>query len=115
MINTNHHNFEQPDFLLAEIPVKNGSLQDDRIWVYCNKTFSLIEFILHDDFPELKLVGTQAVFTYIDFDEYREQWIGVYIQNNCALVGVDQKVNLQEAWDFLENYFRWEEQEVDLD
>ncbi len=115
MNKTHHYNFEQPDFLLAEIPVKDGSQHDDRIWVYCNKTFSLIEFILEDDFPDAEFVGTHAVFTYTDLDEYEEKWTGVYIQNNCALVGVDQKDNLQAAWNFLENYFNWEEQEDDLD
>ncbi len=112
--NISANDFEQPDFLLAEIPIKNNTINDDRIWVYCSKTFSLIEFILQDDFPERAYVGTQTTFVYKDTDGYKENWIGVYIQNNCAMVGIDQKENLNDAWSFLETYFKWEEIEEDM-
>ncbi|MBW3519116.1 hypothetical protein [Flavobacterium sp. NKUCC04_CG] len=112
--NMSSYDFEQPDFLLAEIPIKNNTVNDDRIWVYCSKTFSLIEFILQDDFLERTYVGTQASFIYKDIDGYKENWIGVYVQNNCAMVGIDQKQNLVEAWKFLEEYFKWEETEEEI-
>ncbi|WP_430612832.1 hypothetical protein [Flavobacterium sp. JP2137] len=105
--------FEQPDFLLAEVPIKDGSPTDDRLWIYCHKTFSLIEFILKEEFSERKFIGTQAPFVYVDLDGYKEDWIGVYVQNNCALVGADQNDNLKAAWAFLEAYFKWEEMEDD--
>jgi hypothetical protein len=98
--------FTKPEFLFCEIPIKDGSDHDDRIWIYHLESFSLIEFINVDDFRDFQFIGKQDRFEYLD-----ENWFGVFIQNNCE--GTEQNPDqvLKKAWKYLEEYFDWEEEQ----
>ncbi|SHH18997.1 hypothetical protein SAMN05444372_12111 [Flavobacterium micromati] len=98
--------FTKPEFLFCEIPIKDGSDHDDRIWIYHLESLSLIEFINVDDFKDFQFVGKQDRFEYLD-----ENWFGVFVQNNCE--GTEQNPDqvLKKAWKYLEEYFDWEEEQ----
>jgi hypothetical protein len=51
--------FEKPEFLFCEIPIKDGSDDDDRLWIYHLDSLSLIEFINVDDFTDFQFTGKQ--------------------------------------------------------
>ena len=102
--------FTQPDFFFCEIPIKNGSYNDNRIWIYHRLSLSLIEFINLDDFSDFKFNGMQKIFQYeIDENEI-ENYLGIYVQNNCKISNQDENVILNDAWAFLLEYFKWEDQ-----
>jgi hypothetical protein len=100
--------FEKPEFLFCEIPIKDGSDEDDRLWIYHLDSLSLIEFINVDDFTEFQFIGKQDRFEYLD-----ENWFGVYVQNNCESTNQNADQVLKKAWKYLEEYFDWEEEQED--
>jgi hypothetical protein len=100
--------FEKPEFLFCEIPIKDGSDEDDRLWIYHLESLSLIEFINVDDFTDFQFIGKQDRFEYLD-----ENWFGVYVQNNCESTNQNADQVLKKAWKFLEEYFDWEEEQED--
>jgi hypothetical protein len=100
--------FEKPEFLFCEIPIKDGSDEDDRLWIYHLESLSLIEFINVDDFTDFQFTGKQDRFEYLD-----ENWFGVYVQNNCESTNQNADQVLKKAWNFLEEYFDWEEEQED--
>jgi hypothetical protein len=100
--------FEKPEFLFCEIPIKDGSDEDDRLWIYHLDSLSLIEFINVDDFTDFQFTGKQDRFEYLD-----ENWFGVYVQNNCESTNQNADQVLKKAWKFLEEYFDWEEEQED--
>jgi hypothetical protein len=99
-------NFTKPEFLFCEIPIKNGSQHDDRIWIYHLNSLSLIEFINVDDFVDFQFTGKQDRFEYLD-----ENWFGVFVQNNCEVTEQNPEAVLKKAWKYLEEYFDWEEEQ----
>lgn len=96
--------FTQPDFLFCELPIKDGSMNDGRLWIYHRLSLSLIEFICVNDFTDFEFEGKQELFLYDD-----EEWFGVYVQNNCEATGSNADEVIRRAWDFLEKYFKWED------
>ncbi|MBF03240.1 MAG: hypothetical protein CMP76_08085 [Flavobacterium sp.] len=44
--------FFQPEFFLCEIPIKNNTFHDHRLWVYHRLSLSLIEFVNVDEFKD---------------------------------------------------------------
>jgi hypothetical protein len=102
----NKFEFTKPEFLFCEIPIKDDSQHDDRIWIYHLDSLSLIEFINVDDFTDFQFTGKQDRFEYLD-----ENWFGVYVQNNCELKEQNADQVLKKAWKFLEEYFDWEEEQ----
>lgn len=96
--------FTQPDFLMCCIAIEDGSQNDDRIWIYHRKSLSLIEFINVDDFKDFQFSGTQDRFEYLD-----ENWFGVFVQNNCESTEYNQDKVLKAAWEYLKEYFVWED------
>jgi hypothetical protein len=100
--------FKKPEFLFCEIPMKDGSQNDDRIWIYHLDSLSLIEFINVDDFEDFEFVGKQDRFEYME-----ENWFGVFVQNNCGVTEQDADQVLKKAWKYLEEYFDWEEEQED--
>jgi hypothetical protein len=98
--------FVEPEFLFCEIPIKDGSDEDDRLWIYHLESLSLIEFINVDDFTDFQFTGKQDRFEYLD-----ENWFGVYVQNNCESTNQNADQVLKKAWKFLEEYFDWEEEQ----
>ena len=67
---------------------------------------SLIEFINVDDFKDFNFVGKQDRFEYLD-----ENWFGVFVQNNCEVTEQNADQVLKKAWEYLEDYFDWEEEQ----
>lgn len=102
-------NFSQPDFLLCEIPVKDGTLNDNRLWVYHRLSLSLIEFVNVDDFKDFQFKGTQERFEYENINGLIENWFGIFVQNNCEATDNNPNQILQNAWEFLKDYFNWED------
>ena len=96
----------KPEFLMCEIPIKDGSENDDRLWVYHLDSLSLIEFICVDDFKDFQFTGKQDRFEYLG-----ENWFGVFVQNNCEVTENDADQVLKKAWKYLEEYFDWEEEQ----
>ncbi|WNM19293.1 hypothetical protein [Flavobacterium capsici] len=105
--------FKRPEFLFCEIPIKNGTQNDDRIWIYSLESLSLIEFILVDDFVDFQFTGKQERFEYEDNEGYIENWFGVYVQNNCEATNNNPDEILKKAWKFLEDYLRWEDTNIE--
>lgn len=97
-------NYTQPEFFFCEIPIKDGTQNDDRIWVYHRLSLSLIEFINVDHFSDFQFKGIQDRFEYLD-----ENWFGVFVQNNCEVTDFNPNQVLKKAWRYLENYFMWED------
>jgi hypothetical protein len=98
--------FTKPEFLFCEIPIKDDSQHDDRIWIYHLNSLSLIEFINVDDFKDFQFTGKQDRFEYMG-----ENWFGVFVQNNCEVSEQDADQVLKKAWKYLEEYFDWEEEQ----
>ena len=96
--------FIKPEFLMCEIPIKDGSQHDDRLWIYHLKSLSLIEFIYVDDLADFQFTGKQDRFEYLD-----ENWFGVFVQNNCEATNHNSDKVLKAAWKYLEDYFVWED------
>ncbi|ADQ83064.1 hypothetical protein [Riemerella anatipestifer] len=96
-----------PEFLLAELPIKDGSPNDDRLWVYCVKALSLIEFI---NLNQIKAHGLRLA----DEKTYKnERWGIAFVQNNCEYLGLDESEVIKNAWKFLTDYFDWEDKNID--
>ena len=98
--------FIKPEFLKCEIPIKDGSQHDDRLWIYHLKSLSLIEFIYVDDLADFQFTGKQDRFEYLDENQF-----GVFVQNNCEATKQDADQVLKKAWKYLEEYFDWEEEQ----
>jgi hypothetical protein len=96
--------YKQPDFLLCEIPIKDGSFNDNRIWIYHRLSLSLIELVLVNNLSDFQFQGKQELFLYED-----EEWFGVFVQNNCAVTDHNETIVLQDAWAFYERYLIWED------
>jgi hypothetical protein len=101
--------FTKPEFLFCEIPIKDDSDHDDRIWIYHLDSLSLIEFINVDEFKDFQFTGKQDRFEYLN-----ENWFGVYVQNNCESTNQNADQVLKNAWKYLEKYFDWEEEQEEL-
>jgi hypothetical protein len=101
--------YVQPDFLFCEIVIKEGTQNDNRIWIYHRKSLSLIEFINVDDFKDFQFSGKQERFEYLD-----ENWFGVFVQNNCETTDQDADLVLKSAWKYLEEYFIWEDSQEEI-
>lgn len=109
-------NFTQPDFFLCEIPIKNGSFNDDRMWVYHRKSLSLIEFIEASSIADFSFDKAliQEVFSYENSDGDIEQYIGVFVQNNCEATEYNGLKVLRAAFTFLTDYFDWEDSRLEI-
>lgn len=108
------NNYITPEFLFCELPIKDGSFNDERIWVYHTQSLSLIEFINVDTFTDFQFNGIQDRFEYesiIGFNEI-ENFFAVFVQNNCEATGNNPNDILKKAWLFFESYLRWEDQNI---
>lgn len=105
-------NFNQPEFLLCELPIKDGSFNDNRIWIYHRLSLSLIEFICLNDIKDFDFQGIQKDFIYMGNGEIDpEAWKGVFVQNNCEGTDNNEMDVLDRAWIFLESYLKWEDEQ----
>lgn len=103
-----------PDFLYCEIPIKDGSIQDQRAWIYCPQALSLIEVIPEDELTvAINRELIQKKFTYENTDCYPEEFLLVIVQNNCEISDIDPQELLANAWDYYQNYLIWEDSQID--
>jgi hypothetical protein len=101
--------FTQPEFLFCEIPIKNDTIHDHRIWVYHRYSLSLIEFINVDQFKDFQFKNVAERFEYENKTGFVENYFAVFIQNNCEVTYKKEKEVLKNAWNFLKKYFIWED------
>jgi hypothetical protein len=106
-------NFTKPDFLFCEIPVKDGSMHDDRVWVYCTKALSLIEFVNVDTFKDFEFNAFQKRYEYDSSDGILENYFGVFVQNNCEFTEKRPDKVMDDAWQFYKDYLQWEDKQID--
>ena len=99
--------FEQPEFFFCEVPVKDGTQNDDRIWIYHRLSLSLIEFVNVDEFTDFQFSGKQSRFEYENGDGLVENWFGVFVQNNCEVTDNNDDDVIKRCWRYLESYFMW--------
>lgn len=95
----------QPDYLLCELPIKTGGMDDNRLWVYCRRALSLIEFVDVTNVLETNIEGTRFYYG-------SECYLAAWVQNNCAATDHDSDTVMRAAWDFLKNYIAWEDGQV---
>ena len=93
-----------PNFLLCEIPIKDNTFHDKRLWVYCVKQLSLIEFININNLKNFQFKGKQDYFEYKN-----EFYFAVYVQNNCEITNTNEDELLKKAWNFLKDYLEWKD------
>lgn len=109
---------EIPEFLLAEIPIKDKSIHDDRLWIYASKWLTLIEAYC-EGFVEIAFPMDliQKKYKYTNSDGIAETWVLVFVQNNVGFVD-DQKEPIElldEAFHFLKIYMTWEDINLDFE
>lgn len=97
------NNYTTPKFLLAETPIKDGTFNDDRIWIYCPFALSLIEFVCLDDFADYNFKNNDYfIYTNVDGDD--EHWAPNWTQNNCELCEVDENEVMANAIEFFKKH-----------
>jgi hypothetical protein len=106
-------NFSTPKFLFCEIPIKDNSINDNRIWVYHIKSLSLIEIINVDQFKDFEFKGVKERFEYENSTGFLENYFAVFTQNNCSNTNQNEKEVLKKAWQFYKNYLIWEDKNID--
>jgi len=102
-----------PEFLFCEIPIKDNTFNDNRIWIYSVKSLSLIEFINVDDLVDFNFPTAKYRFEYQNSDGNIEDYFAVFTQNNCEYTGNDADQIMQKSWKFLSDYLRWEDGNID--
>ncbi len=105
-------NYTQPSFLFCEIAVKDGTQNDDRIWIYHLKSLSLIEFVCANDVDDFQFSGKQERFDFENIDGVIEDWFGVFVQNNCEATDFNPDKVLKVAWEYLKEYMIWEDEKI---
>ena len=110
-----------PEFLFCEFPVKNGSIHDNRMFIYCSRHISLIEVIPLEDMQVVyETEHRMKQFSYTG-PTGEEDYLLVITQNNLekvtseieAIQGVDHAEKLlSQAWLYFENYLKWEDKQV---
>lgn len=106
-----------PEFLLAEIPIKDKSVNDDRLFVYASKWLSLIEAHCEmDAIVVYPIEMTQKRYNYINSDGITEPWVLVFLQNNVNVIdeSKDPFSVMDDAFHFLETYMTWEDINIDF-
>lgn len=93
--------FHQPEFFLAEIPVKDGSINDKRQWIYSRLSLSLIEFVKVDNVVTYHFKNKQKKFSF-----QNSHYVGVFAQNNCEATENDEDEILNKSWEFYKQYLK---------
>lgn len=103
-----------PDFLLCENPIKDGTSEGLRTFIYVPSKISLIEIFSLDISPPIfNQVVILKEYTYKNTDGVLETYILAFLQNNCSVTESNDYKVLDEAWGFYENYLRWEDHNID--
>lgn len=107
-----HIEFTTPDFLFCEIPIKDGSFNDQRTWVYHTKSLSLIEIIYTNNLITSS-IKTDGTGKYINSDNLEENYILAFVQDNTEVTNNNRTEVLKNAWIFFKNYLKWQDKEID--
>lgn len=109
----NSFEFQQPEFLLCEIGIKDSTLlgdhilNDERLWVHHLPSSSLIEFVFMNELGSYNFREKHREFTYLTY-----RYTGFYVKNNCALFNQSEDIVLNRAWEYLEDFLTWEDREI---
>lgn len=98
---------------MAGIPIKDGSFNDGRIWIYHRLSLSLIEMVYMDNIAEAEFTGINQNFEYKRKDGVVESWKAVFVQNNTEATELNTDLVLNRAWEYFLNYLMWEDSNID--
>ena len=105
------HQFELPEFLLAEFPIKTGNSFNDERHFIVHKGITLIEVIPIDLYKEIHLNDGIISKRY----KYNnENFILAYHTNNAHLYDYNQYELLDLAWEWYRQYLKWEDDNIDM-
>ena len=93
-----------PEFLLAEYPIKDGSVNDLRSFIV-HKGISLIEIIPNDEIITI-VFDSKTSKQYSFFDE---DFTLVYHTNNVEYYNIPPLDLLDKAWQWYREYLIWED------
>lgn len=103
-----------PEFLLCELPIKDGSLDSKRLFVYVPSALSLIEVVPWDSFePILTEETIYADFEYENSLGHLEKYTLYFSQNNCGYIGFEESAILKNVWAWFVEYLQWEDHNID--
>lgn len=109
--NMNDFEFNQPEFLLCEIAIKDSSLlcehiqNDQRLWIYHLSSASLIEFVYMNDLGSYNFSEKHKEFLFLN-----NRYTGFFVQNNCKINKENEDSVLDLAWEYLEKFLAWQEE-----
>ena len=101
-------NFDLPEFIFGEIPIKDGGFNDLRQFIF-HKGISLTEIIAFDDFTHI----IDSSKTSKQYSYFGEDFSLTYHTNNTLLHGQDPIEVLDRAWEFYRDYLIWEDTNED--
>ena len=93
-----------PEFLFAEYPIKDGSVNDLRNFIV-HKGISLIEIIPNDEIITI-VFDSKTSKQYSFFDE---DFTLVYHTNNAEYYNISPLDLLDKAWEWYREYLIWED------
>lgn len=116
----NYEKLETPDYLFCEQPIKDNSIDADRMFIYCSRYLSLIEVWAFDrGNAAWSREQFQKNYTYKSNMHGSEDYLLVFVQNNVDLVNATKDSALDqiktedqvmdEAWRFFEQYLKWDD------
>jgi len=99
--------FDKPEFLLAEFPIKNNSLNDDRLFII-HQGITLIEIIHTDIFPNPQLLNFHKKFSYNEVE-----FILAYHTDNSGYYNLSSEELLDRSAEWYMKYVIWENKNID--
>lgn len=104
-----------PEFILGEVPIKDGSIQDQRSWIFCPRALSLIEVIPEEELTvAIHRYLVQKKFTYLNSQKVKENFLLVIVQNNCEFTSINPIQLLEKSWQYYLQYLKWEDENLDV-
>lgn len=102
-----------PDYLLCENPIKDGSFEGLRSFIYVPSKLSLIEiFSIDDGRPILQSDAIFKEYTYVNSTRRSENHILVFVQNNCHYMEANPYNLLEDVWLWYVKYLEWEDKNI---
>ncbi|WP_394749466.1 hypothetical protein [Spongiimicrobium salis] len=99
------YEFQLPEFLLGENPIKDGSTTDQRLFII-HKGITMIEVISHEIFPIHLIKDVQRKKEYTFFEE---SFTLAYHTDNSSYHGIESESLLDMAWEWFRQYLIWED------
>lgn len=99
-------NLNTPEFLFCEIPLKNGSVNDNRTWVLHTSTNILFEIIALDD---LEMVNIYNHYKSFNFNYKYERFKMVVVNDHLNIITEEI---IEGAKKFYIDYLKWEDENI---